>query len=208
MDCSMPDFPLHHQLLEPTQTHVHWINHAIQPSHPLSSPSPPAFNLSQHQHFQMNQVFTSGCQSILLEGTNKTLCTPGPRRKEQRPHKRLTQICLWVSRSLWQRCGSAEACCRVQVTECGNMCMGPFEGGRHYLHLGCHSWASGQTIGRKHSHEENQQKIGLEVYWTRPRPSEQDPVSPSVSLYHQEASISLLSSSIREKTMKTTIIEN
>ena len=49
MDCSTPDLPVHHQLLEFTQTHVHWVSDAIQPSHPLSSPSPPAFNLSQHQ---------------------------------------------------------------------------------------------------------------------------------------------------------------
>ena len=49
MDCSMPGFPVHHQLLEPTQTHVHWIGDAIHPSHPLSSPSPSTFNLSQHQ---------------------------------------------------------------------------------------------------------------------------------------------------------------
>ena len=51
MDCSTPGFPVHHQLLELAQTHVHWVSDAIQPSHPLSSPSPPAFNLSQHQHF-------------------------------------------------------------------------------------------------------------------------------------------------------------
>ena len=49
MDCSTPDFPVHHQLLELVQTHVHRVSDAIQPSHPLSSPSPPAFNLSQHQ---------------------------------------------------------------------------------------------------------------------------------------------------------------
>ena len=49
MDCSMPGFPVHHQLLEFTQTHVHWVGDAIHPSHPLSSPSPPTFNLSQHQ---------------------------------------------------------------------------------------------------------------------------------------------------------------
>ena len=49
MDCSTPGLPVHHQLLEPTQTHVHWVGDAIQPSRPLSSPSPPAFNLSQHQ---------------------------------------------------------------------------------------------------------------------------------------------------------------
>ena len=49
MDCSTPGLPVHHQLPEFTQTHVHWVSDAIQPSHPLLSPSPPAFNLSQHQ---------------------------------------------------------------------------------------------------------------------------------------------------------------
>ena len=49
MNCSMPGLPVHHQLLKSTQTHVHWVGDAIQPSHPLLSPSPPAFNLSQHQ---------------------------------------------------------------------------------------------------------------------------------------------------------------
>ena len=47
MDCSMPGLPVHYQFVEPTQTHVHWVGDDIQPSHPLSSPSPPAFNLSQ-----------------------------------------------------------------------------------------------------------------------------------------------------------------
>ena len=47
-DCSTPGFPVHHQLPEPAQIHVHWVGDASQPSHPLSSPSP-AFNLSQHQ---------------------------------------------------------------------------------------------------------------------------------------------------------------
>ena len=49
MDCSIPGFPVHHQLLEPAQTHVFWVSDAIQSSHPLFSPSPPTFNLSQHQ---------------------------------------------------------------------------------------------------------------------------------------------------------------
>ena len=50
MDCSTPGLPVHHQLPpEFTQTHVHWVRDAIQPSHPLSSPSPPTFNLAQHQ---------------------------------------------------------------------------------------------------------------------------------------------------------------
>ena len=49
MDCSMPGLPVHHQLPEFTQSHAHWVGDAIQPSHPLSSPSPPPFNLFQHQ---------------------------------------------------------------------------------------------------------------------------------------------------------------
>ena len=49
MDCSRPGFPVHHQFPEFTQSHVHWVGDAIQPSHPLLSCSPPAFNLPQHQ---------------------------------------------------------------------------------------------------------------------------------------------------------------
>ena len=49
MDCSTPGFPVHHQLPGLAQTHVHQVSGVIQPSHPLSSPSPPAFTLSQHQ---------------------------------------------------------------------------------------------------------------------------------------------------------------
>ena len=49
MNLSTPGLPVRHQLLESTQTHVHWVGDTIRPSHPLSSPSPPALNLSQHQ---------------------------------------------------------------------------------------------------------------------------------------------------------------
>ena len=56
--------PVHHQLPGFTQTHVHWVGDAIQPSHPLLSPSPPAFNLSQHQGLFKCQFFASGGQSI------------------------------------------------------------------------------------------------------------------------------------------------
>ena len=51
MNCCMPGFPVHHQLPELIQTHIHWVSDAIQPSHPLLSPSSPAFDLSQHQGF-------------------------------------------------------------------------------------------------------------------------------------------------------------
>ena len=63
MNCSMPGLPVYHQLSEFTQTHVHRVRDAIQPSHPLSSPSPPAFNLSQQQGL-LSQFFSSGGQSI------------------------------------------------------------------------------------------------------------------------------------------------
>jgi len=49
MDCSMPGLPVHHQHLEFIQCHIHWDTDVIQTSHPLSYPSPPAFNISQHQ---------------------------------------------------------------------------------------------------------------------------------------------------------------
>ena len=56
MDYSTPGFSVHHQLPEPAQTHVHQVSDAIQPSQPLSFPSPPAFNLSQHQVFSNESV--------------------------------------------------------------------------------------------------------------------------------------------------------
>ena len=64
VNCSTPGLPVHHQLPEFTQTHVHWVSDAIQPSHPLLSPSPPAPNPSQHQSFPMSQLFTWGSPSI------------------------------------------------------------------------------------------------------------------------------------------------
>ena len=63
MNCSTPGLPVHHQLPEITQTHVHWVSDAIQPSHPLSTPFPPAPNPSQHQSFPMSQLFAWGGQS-------------------------------------------------------------------------------------------------------------------------------------------------
>ena len=60
MNRSTPGLPVHHQLPEFTQTHVHRVGDAIQPSHPLSCPSPPAPNPSQHQSFPMSQLFAWG----------------------------------------------------------------------------------------------------------------------------------------------------
>ena len=63
MNLSTPGLPVHHQLPESTQTYVHRVSDAIQPSYPLSSPSPPAPNPSQHQSFPMSQLFAWGGQS-------------------------------------------------------------------------------------------------------------------------------------------------
>ena len=74
MDCSTPGLPVHHQLPEFTQTHVHRICNAIQPSHPLLSPSPPAFNLCQNQGlFKWVKFFASGGQSIGVSASGSVL---------------------------------------------------------------------------------------------------------------------------------------
>ena len=65
MDCSTPGSLDHHQLPELTQTHVHWVSDVIQPSHPLSPPSPPAFNLSQHQGFFQGVSFCHQVAKVL-----------------------------------------------------------------------------------------------------------------------------------------------
>ena len=70
MNCSTPGLPVHHQLPEVTETHIHWVCDAIQPSHPLSSPSPPAFNLSQHQGL-FKWVSSSNQVAKVLQNANK-----------------------------------------------------------------------------------------------------------------------------------------
>ena len=64
MDCSTPGFPVHRQFSELAQTHVLWVRDVIQPSHSLSSPSPPAFNISQHHVFSNKSVLCTSSQSI------------------------------------------------------------------------------------------------------------------------------------------------
>ena len=74
MDCSTSGFPVLHHLLELTQTHVHLVGDTIQPSHPLSSPSPPVLTLPQHQgNFLMGQVFTSGANVLELQFQHQSL---------------------------------------------------------------------------------------------------------------------------------------
>ena len=80
MNCSTPGLPVHHQLLQFTQTHVHWVGDAIQLFHPLSSPSPPALNLSQHQGL-FKWVSSSHKVAKVLEVNQGTKQKPvGPNR--------------------------------------------------------------------------------------------------------------------------------
>ena len=69
----MPGFPVYHQLLKLAQTHICSVSDAIQSAHPLLSPSPPVFNLSQHQSFLVSQFFTSGGQSIGVSASASVL---------------------------------------------------------------------------------------------------------------------------------------
>ena len=82
MNHSTPGLPVHHQLPEFTQTHVHWVSDAIQSSHPPSSPSPPALSLSQHQGlFQWVKLFPSGGQSTGVSAS--------------------TSVIQWTPRTMW-----------------------------------------------------------------------------------------------------------
>ena len=76
VECSMPGFPVLPDISEFAQTHVHWVCDAIQPSHPLSPPSPPAFNLSQHQVILPWVDSVSGGQSIGSSASVLPMCIP------------------------------------------------------------------------------------------------------------------------------------
>ena len=99
MDCSTPGFPVHHQLPELAQTHVHRVGDAIQPSHPLLSPSPPAFNLSWLYPFKSNVFnvkFTGGSVVKNLPAVQETqvqsLSQEDPLEKEMAIH---SSILAW-----------------------------------------------------------------------------------------------------------------
>ena len=128
----------------------------------------------------------------------RLLCTLGPRRKEQWPHKRLTQTCPWVSRSLRQRRGSAVACCRGRGTECSSACLGPFEGVSIIFINSTIVSPQVKQQGRSTAPPINGNWIKDLLNMALPmrtRPSFPFSQSP-----HQETSISLLSLSIRWQT--------
>ena len=143
----------------------------------------------------------------LLKGTNKTLCIPGPRRKEQWPHKRLTQTCLWVFRSLQQRPASVVACCRVGGTACSTACMGAFEGGHHYLYYLHHSLVSDKNREGTHPCPSTEN-------WIKDLLSMSPPIRKRCSFLHSQSLPSgrvhnpLILLQQRADRMKTTITEN
>ena len=92
MACSTPGLPVHHQLLESTQTHVRWVGDAIQPSHPLSSPSPPAFNLSQHQGLFKWVSSLHRVAKVLESSLPYQLTHTGWRNSPWMPHFHLLEI--------------------------------------------------------------------------------------------------------------------
>ena len=151
---------------------------------------------------------STGLGKWTLEGTNKALCTPGPRRKEQCPHKRLSQTWLWVSRCLWWKRGSTVACCRVRGTEYNSACRSPFEGGCHYLHYHFHSLASAKQQGGNTAPPINRKN------WIKDLLSMAPPIRTKPSFPHSQFLPSgrfhkpLILIHPRADRMKTTITEN
>ena len=129
---------------------------------------------------------------------NKTSCAPGTRRSSV-PTRDWARLDLPVSVQEYPVVACVDSgLLWVRGTEHNSACTSPFEGGCHYCHYPDHNWASGQTTGKEHK-PAHQQKIGLKICWARPHPSEQDLVSPTVSLSHKEVSVSLPSLSISEQ---------
>ena len=119
----------------------------------------------------------------------------------------ITQTCPWVSKSLWQRYGTAVACFRVGGNDCSSAWMQPCEGGLHYLHYLHHGLTSGQKTVREHR-PAHQQKSGLKIYWAWPHRSEQDPGLLCQSLPSGSFHKTLIFLHQRADRLKTKITEN
>ena len=113
MNHSMPGLPVHHQLPEPTQTHVHWVSDAIQSSHPRWSPSPPTLNLSQHQSL-FKWVSSSHQVAKVLEFQ---LCLRNPFYFSLYHHLNIVQRLRWTKLSFF--CFSKGVKARFVVTDGG-----------------------------------------------------------------------------------------
>ena len=102
MDYSTPHFPVLHYLLEFAQTHVHWVSDALKPSHPLSPPSPPAFNLSQHQSlFQRLGSSRQVAKELMFlnYGVEKTLKGPLDCKEIKPVNPKGNQACIFIGKT-------------------------------------------------------------------------------------------------------------
>ena len=124
MDCSTWGLPVHHQLPDVTQTHVHWVSDAIQPSHPLSSPSPPTFHLSQHQDLFKWVSYSHQVAKVLKHTGTKTRSKVAGGWKNWFDYKRVQQNCQrW-----WECFISALLCWLYDCMHCQNSQLYPKEG--------------------------------------------------------------------------------
>ena len=129
----------------------------------------------------------------MLRGLRKTLCTPRPRRKKLWPHNRLTQTCPWESRSLRRRPPAGLGTVSATVRAWDIL--------KEYSIIHITSTIVWPQVNNREGAQPHppKRKLYYKIYGAYPCPSEQDPVSLSVSLSHQEASIGLLSST-KEQT--------
>ena len=125
------------------------------------------------------------------------MCTRAQEKGAVTPQETEPDLPVSVQKSPAEACISSSLLQRQRHRV--QQCTGPFQGGRHYLRYFCHSLISGQTTGREHS-PAHQQKIGLKFTEHGSNDQNQEPVSPTVSLSHQEASVSLLSLYLRGQT--------
>ena len=126
------------QVTNEPSTGQRWIPPKKDTPHPRAKEKPQQDSRRGEITFRIKAHNRQRCS----EGSYKTLWAPGPRRKEQWPHKRLSQTCLWVYRNLPQRRGSTVTCLGVRGTEYYSAGISLFEGGCHCRHYPYHSLAS------------------------------------------------------------------
>ena len=126
MNCSTPGLPVHHRLQESTQAHVHWVGDAIQPSHPLLPPSPPALNPSQHQDL-FQWVSSSHQVAKISSQWTRVWANPGswwrtgkPRVLQSMRLQSQTQLRGWIPTTCHSRSCVLSIPCLTVASENGN----------------------------------------------------------------------------------------
>ena len=145
----------------------------------------------------------------ILGGYRQNLVHTRTQEKGSVTPQRVTQTCPWVSRNLWQRRGSAVACCRVVGTKCSSICIGPFERGHHYLHYLHHSLVPSNT-----NRERTQPPASINRNWIKDLLCVASPIRARPSLPFRQSLPSgsfykpLILIHQRADRLKTTMTEN